>query len=85
MGQLRLKPQLCRLQAVTQGKTRNVCESGPPHCDMVMGKKYTQVSVAVPGTQSGLLTSPLTLVMGKGGVRAQLHLIKVCDDLVEQP
>ena len=37
MGQLRLKRQLCRLQAVTQGKTLNVCESGPPHCDMVMG------------------------------------------------
>lgn len=65
MGQLRLKPQLCRLQAVTQGKTLNACESGPPHCDMVMGKKYTQ-RLAVPGTQSGRPMSPFTLVMGKG-------------------
>ena len=41
--------------------------------------------MAVPGTQSGLLTSPLTLAMGKGDIGAPLHLVKVCDDLVEQP
>lgn len=53
MGQLRLKPQLCRLQAVTQGKTLNACESGPPHCDMVMGKKYTQAPWQCLGHSQG--------------------------------
>lgn len=47
-----LELQLCRLQAVTQGRTLNVRGPRPPHRDMVMGRKCMQMPGTVPGTQS---------------------------------